>query len=85
MSISQLQQVVEDSGLSQSDKDLWLHALELMDDEQAQAIMESVGDDPEELEAFTRNLKLKQVAFASGDRALMDQILEEETEEIQRL
>jgi hypothetical protein len=85
MSISRLQQFVEDSGLSQADKDLWLHTLEFIDDEQAQGILESVGDDPHELEAFTRNLKLKQVAFANGDEALLQQVLDEESDEMTRL
>lgn len=71
--------------MSQADKDMWLRTLEIMDDEQAQAVMEAVGSDPHELEEMTRNIKLKQVAFANGDLALLDQILEEETADIAQL
>lgn len=64
---------------------MWLRALEALDDDQAQAIVDSIADDPTELETLTRNIKLKQVALASGDTALLDQLLAEETEEITNL
>ena len=85
MGVSDLQKLVDASSLPEQDKDLWLHALEVMDDEQAQAVLDAVADDPHELEALTRNVKLKQVALASGDHALLDQILEDETEDIYRI
>ena len=85
MGVSDLQQLVDASSLSQSDKDLWLHALEIMDDEQAQSVLDAIADDPQELEALTRNVKLKQVALASGDHALLDQILEDEVEDLSRI
>lgn len=85
MGLPELQRVVEGSTLSPQDKEVWLHALELMDDEQAQVILEAVADDPTELEALTRNVKLKQVAFAHGDRALLDQILEDEAADTSRV
>lgn len=80
MTISRLQHFIENSALSDRDKDMWLHAMEILDDDQATAILEEVQEDPLELEALTRNLKVKQIAFASGDEKLMDQILEEERE-----
>jgi len=84
MGISGLQQLVEGSNLPESDKDIWLITLEMMDDEQAQAILDSVADDPQELETLTRNMKMKQVAFANGDDALLSQVLEDEKEELAR-
>lgn len=84
MGLPELQRLVEGSELSAQDKDLWLRALEMMDDEQAQAILESVADDPTELEALTRNVKLKQVAFAQGDHTLMEQVLEDEVADVSR-
>lgn len=80
--MSQLQHLVENSALSAQDKDMWLRTLEMLDDEQAQAIYAAVGNDPHELDTFTRNVKLKQIAFASGDEALLDQILQEEEDEL---
>jgi hypothetical protein len=85
MAISQLQHVIDNSALSDNDKDLWLRAMELLDEEQAETILQAVQDDPHELEDLTRNLKVKQVAFATGDQALMDQVLEEEKTEISDL
>ena len=85
MAISQLQHVIDNSALSEADKDLWLRAMELLDEEQAEAILEAVQNDPHELEDLTRNLKIKQVAFATGDESLMNQILEEEKTEISDL
>jgi hypothetical protein len=82
MAVSELQQVIEQSELSGPEKDLWLRALEVLDDEQAQSVLEAVQNDPAELEALTRNLKVKQVAIATKDRPLMQQIIEEEVDEI---
>jgi hypothetical protein len=83
MAVSELQEKIEQSHLSDKDKDMWVHALEVMDDEQADAILELVGEDDEELNEMTRNIKLKRVAFASGDGKLLDQILEDETHEVE--
>jgi hypothetical protein len=80
--MSGLQRRIEDSELSEQDKGFWLKILETMDDEQAQMILDSVEDDEHELSALTRNIKLKQVAFATGDDMLLGQILEDEAEEI---
>ena len=85
MAISRLQHVIDNSALSETDKDLWLRALELLDEEQAETIVEVVQDDPHALEGLTRNLKMKQDAFARGDESLMGQILEEEKAEISDL
>ncbi len=85
MSTLQLQQYIESSDLSESDKNVWLRTMEVMDDEQAQAVIDAVGEDPHKLEAFTRNVKLKQIAFANGDLTLLEQILKEESDEIARL
>ncbi len=85
MAISQLQNFIENSALSDQDKDLWLRAMELLDDDQAGEILEAVKDDVHELDELTRNLKVKQVAFATGDQALMDQVLDEEKREITEL
>jgi hypothetical protein len=82
MAVSELQQVVEQSELSSAEKDLWLRALEVMDDEQAQSVLEAVQTDPTELETLTRNLKVKQVAIATKDRPLMKQVLDEEVDDI---
>lgn len=82
MAISELQQFVEQSELSGPEKDLWLRALEVMDDEQAQSVLEAVQSDPGELEALTRNLKVKQVALATKDRPLLQQVLEEEIDDL---
>ena len=84
MAVSELQQVVEQSDLSGPEKDLWLRALEVMDDEQAQSVLEAVQTDPTELETLTRNLKVKQVAIATKDRPLMKQVLDEEIDDIAR-
>ena len=85
MAISQLQEFIESSTLSDNDKDIWLRAMEVLDDDQAEVILETVKEDPHELEDLTRNLKMKQVAFATNDEALMDQILDEEKEEVSDL
>jgi hypothetical protein len=85
MAIVRLQRLIESSGLSEADKDMWLHTLEVIDDEQAQAVLDAVGADLHELESFTHNLKLKQIAFARGDDTLLDQLLEEEVEEFTHL
>jgi hypothetical protein len=82
MALSQLQHFIENSALPDNDKDLWLRAMEILDDDQAEAILEVVKDDPHELDELTRNLKIKQVAFATGDEKLMAQILEEEKEDV---
>ena len=82
MAVSELQQHIEQSELSGPEKDLWLRALEVMDDEQALSVLEAVSDDPAELEALTRNLKVKQVAIATKDRPLMRQILDGEIDDI---
>lgn len=82
MAISELQQFVEQSELSSPEKDLWLRALEVMDDEQAQSVLEAVQNDPGELESLTRNLKVKQVALATKDRPLLQQVLEEEIDDL---
>ena len=85
MAISQLQHIIDNSALSVADKDLWLRAMELLDEEQAETIVDVVQDDPQELEDLTRNLKMKQDAFARGDEPLMGQILEEEKAEVPNL
>lgn len=82
MTISKLQHFIENSALSDQDKDMWLHAMEILDDDQAATILEEVQEDPIELETLTRNLKVKQIAFATGDEKLMGQILEEEKEDL---
>jgi hypothetical protein len=85
MSVSQLQQLIENSTLSETDKDMWLHTMEILDDEHADAILDVVRDDPHELDVMTRNLKLKQIAFADGDENLLNQILDEEKENLSRV
>jgi len=61
---------------------MWLHTMEMLDDEQAAAILEVVGEDPHELDELTRNIKLKQIAFATGDEELLGHILETEKEDL---
>jgi hypothetical protein len=78
MAVSQLQEFIEQSELSDKDKDMWWHMMDVIDDDHAQAILESLGDNPLELEVLTRNLKLKQIAFKSGDPELFEQIIQEE-------
>jgi hypothetical protein len=57
---------------------MWLRAMEHMDDEDAEAVLEAARDDEHELELLTRNLKLKQIAVKSGDGALLRQVEREE-------
>jgi uncharacterized LabA/DUF88 family protein len=83
MAVSDLQEKIEQSHLSDKDKDMWVHALELMDDEQADMILEAIGDDDEELNDMTRNIKLKRVALASGDGKLFEQLLDDEVHDIE--
>ena len=80
--MTQLQETVEASSLSQEDKDLWLRAMELLDDDQSQTILDVITEDPFELEALTKNLKAKQAAIASGDMTSMDAVLEAEAKEL---
>jgi hypothetical protein len=80
MALSELQHLIENSALSGQDKDMWLHTMEMLDDEQAATIVEAAGDDPHELDVLTRNLKLKQIAIASGDADLLQEILGTEKE-----
>ena len=82
MALIELQEAVEQSELSGPEKDLWLRALEVMDEEQAQSVLETIRDDPAELDALTRNLKVKQVAVATKDRPLMRQVLNDEIDDI---
>ncbi|MCC6934846.1 MAG: hypothetical protein IT406_04130 [Candidatus Yanofskybacteria bacterium] len=82
MGVAELQRRIESSHLSAEDKDMWLHALEMMDDEQAQEILESLDGDERDLDDMTRNIKVKRIALAQGDGALLNQILASEEDAI---
>lgn len=82
MGVAGLQRFIEASHLSAEDKDMWLHALEMMDDEQAQAVLESLDEGGRDLDEMTRNIKLKRIALAQGDDTLLNQILESEEDAV---
>lgn len=83
--MSRLQHMIESSALPEEDKDLWLHAMETMDDDAAALVLEALsGDEHLEhaIEEMTRSIKLKRLAMADKDANLMSQLVEEEVERI---
>jgi hypothetical protein len=86
MTLSRLQHLVESSALPEEDKDLWLHAMEAMDDDAATLVLEALSGDEHldhVLDEMTRSIKLKRLAMADGDSDLMGQLVQEEVERIQ--
>ncbi len=73
-----LKKLIENSNLSQEDKDLWFSILTKLDDVQIK-IFEDFADGKEEnLKLLTENLKAKTEAIKNLDEETMEKIIQQE-------
>lgn len=85
MSKLNLASVIQGSNLSESDKSLWNQAMAVLDDEQAQALLEMIGGEEEHLSWLTENIKMKKEAMTADDRELMRKIVADEKEKLSKI
>ena len=73
-----LKAFVEQSDLSQEDKNLWFSVLESLDDAQIKIFENFVDGKEENLKELTDNLKAKRRAFEELDEKALDKIVTSE-------
>jgi len=73
-----LKAFVNDSSLTQEDKDLWFSVLEKTDETQMKIFEDFIASKEENLKLMTKNIKAKRKAFEMADQELLDSILQKE-------
>ncbi len=78
MNRDELQSVIQQSDLSDADKQMWGETMLLLDDAQCGIVADFIGTNPERLAFLTQNIADKQRAFAANDQGLFEKILKQE-------
>lgn len=74
----QLTQIINTSNLTAEDKELWQQAIENLEEDDLQAILDILNEDPSQLSFLTGNLRTKVNALKSDDQNAWDLAVSEE-------
>ncbi len=85
MANSELQLLIQGSGLSDEDKKMWEEALSMLDDDESRSLLDVFSEDVSQLPWFTDNLRSKKEAIMSGDKSILNKILDGEREMLNKL
>lgn len=83
MSQEKLKKLIEKSKLNQEQKELWYNFIDNVTEEEIAPILETLEENPEQLNFLTENLKSKIEVFQTKDKKLSDNILAEEKKYIE--
>ncbi len=73
-----IRELLASSSIDNKQRDLWDKFLEKLQDEEAQLLLESLQDHPQNLQLLTSNLQKKIEAIQDQDSALWKSIVEDE-------
>lgn len=74
----QISQIINDSSLTDEQKEVWLEFIERLDDGLLEPILETISDDEEMLKLLTKNLEDKVAALAFNEPGAWDSIIDNE-------
>ena len=78
-------EIVENSSLDEEQKNMWNKLLEELRDEQAQLLLESLQDHPQNLQLLTSNFQKKVEALQDQNSEVWRNIVEEEKRYLENL
>ena len=80
----ELKKIIEESSLSEEDKEVWRRAIELNEPELLEMVYNYLAEEPGKLAWLTEMLKKKMEALKNGDKDLWEEIVKGEVEEINK-
>lgn len=81
----ELTEFINKTSLGVEDKELWNRATSQLQEPDAQTLLETLREDPQQLTFLTENLKKKLEAFKNDDDTAWDNIIEEEKAYLEKL
>lgn len=84
MEDKKLKNLIEESRLTQAQKDLWFNFIENTPEDEHGPIWEILKENPATLEFLTENLEVKMKAIERKDKNLWNEVLEKEKEYLRK-
>jgi Na+/phosphate symporter len=81
----ELKQIIENSSLEKTDKQMWNLFSEAVGEKEIKLVLDLIKENPEMLDIVTENLKSKFNALKKKDRKAMDRIIEAEKRQLEEI
>lgn len=78
MTREEFQNLIDISGLTPEQKQLWGDIMLMLDDAQLAVLTDAINHDKTALEVLTENIQMKKKAFQSAEESLFEEILRKE-------
>jgi len=83
--IDNLKNLIKKSNLTKKQKEIWDIVLRVLPDQGRKEILEALEENPEYLQFLTDNLVSKIEGFSKGNKKILDKVLKEEKDYLEKI